>query len=86
MFVKFYIAANFEPLKQYGVLPVHLQSHTCIKDACYDNPKTSGQIFIVLATTQKLNHILSGCWRSIISLKAPWSNSTYLLTDRVREI
>lgn len=61
MSVKFYTATNLEPRTQYGVLAVHLQSRTCIKDACYDNPKTSEQIFIVLATTKKLNHILSGC-------------------------
>lgn len=81
MSVKFYVATNLEPLTQYGVLAVHLQSCTCIKD-----PKTSEQIFIVLATTKKLTHILSGCLRSIISLKAPWSNSTYLLTGHIREI
>lgn len=47
MSVKFYIATNLEPLTKYGVLAVCLQSRTCIKDACYDNPKPPEQIFIV---------------------------------------
>lgn len=61
MSVKCYMATNLEPLRQHGVLAVHLQSYIFIKDVHYDNPKTSEQMFIALATTKKLNHILSGC-------------------------
>lgn len=60
MSVKCYIATNLEPLRQHWISAVYLQSYICIKDACYDNPKTSEQIFIALATTKKLNHMLSG--------------------------
>lgn len=61
MVVKFYTATNFAPLTQRGVRAVHVQSRAYLKDSCYDNPKASEQIFIVLATTKKVNHVVSGC-------------------------